>query len=222
MLSASAEVVAVPTGTEALLEISNTLFDLCCLDINLPDMSGMDIMRRIKEIAPTTKIIIMTGADVTPPMLRDIQKHCALLLSKPFDLFKVKTFVDSVLELGKPAYRDDTVLIRNYKAFEYWLMNDQRRHERKPVIKRIMYSAVFRGQEQKQEADIIDISESGLCLRTKQQLTPGQLVRLVNSENIQETVECLGTVRWSMTSGSDGFHLTGIQFRTSAGQHPVL
>lgn len=201
--------MAVQTGYQALTEITNGPFDLCCLDIHLPDINGLEIMKRIKAISPRTKIVMMTGGEVTSPMLNVIRKHSELLLSKPFDLFKVKELVKQILESGGAA-PDETDLNRNYKAFEYWLMNDQRRHKRRPVGKPISYSPVSLEQEQEQEqtAEIIDISEGGMCLLTTYLLPQGVVLKICNNK----TDCCTGTVRWSTRDGNDDQCRTGIQF----------
>lgn len=211
--SASVEVTSVMTGSEALQHIAKASFDLCCLDIHLPDVNGMEIMKTIRDIAPQTKIIMMTGGDVTSPMLKEIRKNSELLLSKPFDLFKVKMFVEGILS-GKPA---DTVHAGNYKAFEYRLMNDQRRHERHPVAKRIAYTPVSGQQEQEQTAEIVDISDGGMCLVTTYLMPRGVVLRICNNK----TDHCAGTVRWSMQTGSDDLYRTGIQLmQTGDGDVP--
>lgn len=96
---------SVSCGRDALAEMDHTVYDLCILDINLPDMSGLDIMKTVKKVSPATKIIIMTGGVVSPEMLKSIQENANLLLPKPFDLERVKSFVDRLLETETPACR---------------------------------------------------------------------------------------------------------------------
>lgn len=200
------EVITVTTGREALQEISARDFDLCCLDIRLPDMNGMDIMKTVKKLAPKTKIIIMTGNEITEEMRKDIQENAELLLSKPFDLFKMKTFVDRILELEKPSCGGETNQVRHFEPFEYWLMNDQRRHERQRAVNR---TAVATTQhEQEQSAEIIDISEGGMCVFTTCQMPDGTVLKICNDKSEQ----CNGVVRWSTMAESGDAYRTGIQF----------
>ena len=91
------EVKTVKNGTEALREIGTHFYDLCFLDINLPDLSGMDVMKTIKEVSPATKIIIMTGGDPDDTTMRFIEENASLFLSKPFDLDMVKVSVEKIL-----------------------------------------------------------------------------------------------------------------------------
>jgi CheY-like chemotaxis protein len=207
--SDTVEVTAVSTGSGALQEISTKgPFDLCCFDIHLPDLNGLELMKRIRSTSPHTTIIMMTGGEVTEAMLKDIQNNAELLLSKPFDLFKVKTFVDQILQLGQPAHRNETNGLGNHKAFEYRLMHEQRRHERHLIVKQITYETVSPRPEQEKSAEVIDICEGGMCVMTKSLLAPGCVVRIID----EKTGECTGAVRWSSGAGSTELYRTGIQF----------
>jgi len=89
---------SVSCGKDALAEIDHTVYDLCILDIHLPDMNGLDIMKTVKKVSPATKIIIMTASEVDVEMMSSIEEHAMLLLPKPFDLDRVKAIVELILD----------------------------------------------------------------------------------------------------------------------------
>jgi DNA-binding response OmpR family regulator len=47
----------------ALTTLENEHFDLILLDITLPDKSGLEVLRAIREKDPTTKVIVLTGTE---------------------------------------------------------------------------------------------------------------------------------------------------------------
>ena len=99
-------VKAVECGKDALSEINHIFYDLCFLDVNLPDMNGLDLMKVVKKSSPATKIVIMTGGVVdAPEMLQSIQANANLLLPKPFDLDRIKLFVDRIIGQGMSIRR---------------------------------------------------------------------------------------------------------------------
>jgi len=49
------------TGQEALYEAKERFFDVVLLDLKLPDMDGLELLRELKKIHPTTQGIILTG-----------------------------------------------------------------------------------------------------------------------------------------------------------------
>ena len=55
------ETILAERGEEGLGFIRDSEFDIILTDLNLPDISGIEMVRRSKEIAPQTEIIMVTG-----------------------------------------------------------------------------------------------------------------------------------------------------------------
>jgi len=55
------EVVDVPSGEEALLELSSGTFDLLISDVRLPGITGLELLNKIKKLESEIEIILMTG-----------------------------------------------------------------------------------------------------------------------------------------------------------------
>jgi DNA-binding NtrC family response regulator len=51
------------SGEEALLKLKEEKFDLVVLDIKMPGLSGIDVMRRSVELAPHTKFLAISAYD---------------------------------------------------------------------------------------------------------------------------------------------------------------
>lgn len=67
-LEAGFEVVTVPSGEEALLEVGQKACELLVADVHLPGMSGLDLMRRLRARYPEMKVILITG--ISDPTIR--------------------------------------------------------------------------------------------------------------------------------------------------------
>lgn len=52
---------ACSSGAEALEKVQATDYDVVVLDIEMPGMDGMEVLRRIKEIRPKTQVVMFTG-----------------------------------------------------------------------------------------------------------------------------------------------------------------
>jgi CheY-like chemotaxis protein len=77
-------VTAVTNGAEALRSIQQTNFALAFLDIWMPEMTGIEVLARVRVREAQPKIIIMTS-DGTPEMvLRAIREQAYEYLTKPF------------------------------------------------------------------------------------------------------------------------------------------
>jgi CheY-like chemotaxis protein len=209
----NAEVITAADGGTALKAINENRFDLCILDIHLPDMDGLEIMKKLGRDAPGTMIIIMTGSEVSETMMHDIQENALLLISKPFDLECIKAFVDQILTTGRPVYSDDCSALHDVDSFVTWFADGVRKHKRIPVLKKINYF-VFPFHDKKTAdvltADLLDISEGGMCLRTDCRLDPGYILKLYDAQ-----AQCEGVVRWSALSGAADAHRVGVQFINS-------
>jgi len=88
-----ADVTAVTNGMEALSEIRRLSYNICFLDIHLPDANGLDLIKIFREVSPATKIIIMTASEIDSDLLRDILSHAWCFLPKPFELEDVRLLV---------------------------------------------------------------------------------------------------------------------------------
>ena len=55
------EVHSALTGQEAMKKLVTISPDLVILDINMPEMNGIEVLRRIKETRPKTKVIVSSS-----------------------------------------------------------------------------------------------------------------------------------------------------------------
>ena len=100
------EIKLVGNGEDAIKEIRSFFYNICFLDIGLPDMNGLDVMKKINEISSDTRIAIMTGSYVTEDMQRTIDEGASLFLEKPFDFQQIKAFVNKVSSMGGVRYKE--------------------------------------------------------------------------------------------------------------------
>ncbi len=74
------------TGQDAIETVKKDNFKLILLDIKLPDMDGMDILRKIKQLNNNTAVIMMTGFPEEEKAKQMIQEGAYDYIIKPFDL----------------------------------------------------------------------------------------------------------------------------------------
>ena len=90
-------VTAVDRGTAALPLIEAEHFDLLLTDIVMPEMDGIELAQKVAEIAPTTRVMFITGfAAVTLRAGKTMPQ--ARVLSKPFHLRDLVMEVDRLFE----------------------------------------------------------------------------------------------------------------------------
>src|SRR5215211_5555414 len=92
-------VVEAGTAAAALEQVG--AIDLVLLDYRLPDGDGLTVLRRMKELAPDTPVILMTAFSTVENAV-DAMKHGAYhYLNKPFNLDDVAITVDKALETSR-------------------------------------------------------------------------------------------------------------------------
>lgn len=72
------------TGTSGLMALDRGAFDVVLLDLKLPDMDGMDILKTIKREKPDTRVIVMTGYSTINIAVQAMKFGAVDYLSKPF------------------------------------------------------------------------------------------------------------------------------------------
>jgi len=203
------EVFSAGTGKAALETLHSQGMDLCFLDIHLPDMNGLEIMRMLRDLSPRTRIIIMTGSLITSEIMRLIQEHAHCLISKPFDLEQVGSAASLLLAARGPLYRENLPDIGSRESSIVWIDGDGRKHSRTPTRQRIScYVIDPRGNKEPVlvNADVLDTSGSGMCIETPIALEPGSLIQLAD-----EPPPGSGVVRWHTSPGAEETYRTGIQ-----------
>ncbi len=88
------EITTVENGRDAIKAVTESSYNMCFLDVNLPDLNGLDVMKEIYVRSPETCIVIMSGASVTDDMKNAIDEFSALYTEKPFDLQQIKAFLN--------------------------------------------------------------------------------------------------------------------------------
>ncbi len=91
-------VQAVACGADAFTAMNTVQYDVCFLDVQLPDMNGLEMVRAIKQISPGTKIVVMTALDLTERQIGELHADACHFLPKPFGLEAVRSLV-----LGSPG-----------------------------------------------------------------------------------------------------------------------
>jgi len=90
-------------GAEAFLKIGQEIPDLLILDVQMPDMNGLEVCRLIKEKPELTaiKVIIITGFAESSQVKEIISMGFNKILTKPFTIRALLNTIDEILEVQK-------------------------------------------------------------------------------------------------------------------------
>ena len=92
-------VVVAADGAAALAAACTERPDLILLDVNLPDLSGLEVCRRLRADARTqdTKIVMLTAAAQRDDVERGRAAGADEYLTKPFSPVRLLTLVDTLV-----------------------------------------------------------------------------------------------------------------------------
>ncbi|HTH04180.1 MAG TPA: sigma-54 dependent transcriptional regulator [Vicinamibacterales bacterium] len=104
------EVVACAGGMQALAELSTRHVDIALVDLRMPDLGGLDVIRAIRDMDPRCQAVLMTGFATVDTAVEAIKLGALDYLSKPLDLARLERLFTDV--------RDDTERRRGVLAME--------------------------------------------------------------------------------------------------------
>jgi len=92
-------VIDVGSGEEAieLLRKPNEI-DLAIIDVVMPGLDGIDVMKEMKILSPEMGIIILTGFSSKDVAVRALKGRADDYVEKPFDVDKTKDIIERILE----------------------------------------------------------------------------------------------------------------------------
>ncbi len=96
-------------------------FDLVMCDIHMPDGSGLDLLRELKEHHPQASVIMMTAYTSTKSAIEAMRLGAYDYVSKPFDVEELKVLVQKALE--KTRLVEENVWLRRELEQKYTFSN---------------------------------------------------------------------------------------------------
>ena len=93
ILSSFYRIYTAETASVALKIIGESPIDLVIMDVGLPDLSGMEVLRRVRASGQAVKVIVVTGRGSLESAEEAMRLGAVAYLLKPFNLLEVLTLV---------------------------------------------------------------------------------------------------------------------------------
>lgn len=94
-------------GQRGLLAINHYSYDLLVLDLNLPDMDGLDVLRQLRDFGHRVPVMLLTARDALADRVAGLDAGADDYLSKPFELdelaARVRAFARRHLSMVLPV-----------------------------------------------------------------------------------------------------------------------
>ena len=92
------EIFTAADGHEALECVRNQKIDLITLDLKMPGLSGIDVLREVKQLRDDVEVIIITAYGTATNAGESIYFGAGDFIIKPFDVFDINTKVKKSLD----------------------------------------------------------------------------------------------------------------------------
>ncbi len=145
------------------------------LDVSLPDLSGLELQKRIASDRTEMPIIFITGRGDIPMTVQAMKAGAVEFLTKPFDAEVLLAAVQSALERSRTCVEEEASL----QALRV-------RHESLTRREREVMALVVRGQMNKQVGGELGISE--ITVKAHR----GQVMRKMRARSLPELVNIAG------------------------------
>src|SRR3990167_1595713 len=85
-------------GREALRKVEDSPYDIMIVDIMMPNIGGLEVLRRVKEAYPNVDVIMITGLSQIDTAVQAMKLGAFDYISKPFEPDELKLVVQRALE----------------------------------------------------------------------------------------------------------------------------
>ncbi len=114
-------VTTAASGNRALKLIETDSFDLVISDIKMPDMSGVEVLRYIKQAEPSVPVIMITAYASAETAVEALRLGAYDYLTKPFKMDELKSNVENALE--KRRLKEEVVHLKRELQHKHGLDN---------------------------------------------------------------------------------------------------
>jgi DNA-binding response OmpR family regulator len=182
-------------GVSGIERVATDHPDLVVLDVNMPDMSGLEVLEKIRAAPDPPPVVLLTGSEDAETFTKGVGKGAAAYVKKPFRFDELLAACRRVLEAsGREAAGPPGP--------------ERRREERRPLLAAV--TVLSRDKKPLALGELINLSPGGAQVELGVPLEPGSQVWVAfQGLGMALTLEC--RVQWWQGSASRSV-AHGLQF----------
>ena len=96
--SSGYDVAGAGSGQEAFEKLAADRFNIVITDLFLPDLDGIDILKRVKSLSPLIEVILITGHASAETAVKAMKEGAFDYITKPLNLDELRLIIEKALE----------------------------------------------------------------------------------------------------------------------------
>ncbi len=108
-------------GEEVLKLAERDIFDLILMDIRMPKLDGLSVLKKIKALSPETIVIMITAYASTDTAIKAMKEGAYDYVTKPFKVDEIKLIIKNALE--KKSLQSENILLKQVVRDRYHFNN---------------------------------------------------------------------------------------------------
>ena len=92
------DVATTVSGDDAMKQLRHRPADLVLLDMRMPGVTGLEVLRSIRDISPKCRVVLMTGFGTIDGAVEAVKLGALDYVTKPFDLQRLRQLLATVRE----------------------------------------------------------------------------------------------------------------------------
>ncbi|HET6880767.1 MAG TPA: response regulator, partial [Pirellulales bacterium] len=92
------EVTVCPDGAVAVAALERNTYDCILVDLDMPKLSGIDVIARAKQLSPDTEAVVLTGKSSLDTAIAALRQGAFDYLTKPCKLVELEALLARVAE----------------------------------------------------------------------------------------------------------------------------
>lgn len=104
------DLTATDSGTDAITCLESQDYDVLILDLSMPGLSGIEVLKKMKTLEMSTEVIILTGHATVSTAVEAMKLGAYDYLTKPFKMDELKAIIEKAYE--KKTLRSENLILR--------------------------------------------------------------------------------------------------------------
>jgi two-component system response regulator AtoC len=133
------DILLARDGIEGIQVASKENPELILLDIKMPGMDGIEVLRKLKKAEIPSEVIMLSGHGETKYIVESIQLGAAEFINKPFDVKEVEIHLQSVLEKShlRSKIREYEKELKSRNQYENFIGDSHKMVEVRNIIEQV-------------------------------------------------------------------------------------